>query len=1261
MTEDTLSPKLDLLRQEYVLVQAWKKTASYIRYHNWFSDTLELDRAAVNLPRFLSTLMERLEAPDQWTNDPLRIVPAPKSQRWMVTIGNNGQAWAPAERGKNKAPLRPLAHVSLKDQVAATAVMLCIANRVETLQGDPRAQITDAETRKHLISYGNRLFCDEFNGDLRHRWGSAKLYRAFSQDYHSFLTRPAVVANEATPIDGTRVVIVHSDLRQFYDRVRPELLIQKLSGLRAHDEEATFFKFAVHLLNWKWHSKDTTEVGRYAKDQGIEDFSSVALPQGLVASGFFANVVLLDFDQSLREVLSQEQNIEPGVRILDACRYVDDLRIVLRVNGTMSLTEIEEFVFSRVLQLLESHAPGLEPKREKTVAAVVGGEERPLVRQSRKMQRIQGAISGGFDAVRGEEIIDAVQGLIRSQQRFSEQRAKGERWSLSPLPDVRDNTVARFAAARFRRTYRSLRPLLADQEKTARCDEAAEEDSGTARHGAARTRPELDDEARAFALGLIERWVEDPSNVRLLRIGLDIWPSSDVLKGVLGLLRPFTEKGGRRGAPRRVVWYCLSEILRAGATETGFVEEVESLPTGIDIGAYRSVLRDEAIRLLELPSHTVPWYLRQQALLFLAANEPTKAPIVRTGRNAETKLYRELIRFLRNEGERMTGADFATLAVLSRRSFATQETAVDLVLQGITRRRLEQVAERDPSFALEILNTKPDLVADVSPRRRDDLGLGAEGQSDGWVSLAKEVLGGRPDGLLRNELAILRFALKFLDSVPKTEEPEAITPADILLKLGDPEKGFSEESEVRIVPSRVSPRDSLYCPPLWCPPEGRWRFQLGYLLRFILAARPDFTKTVRPPHWKECGPAYRPAESHWYQRLYGLFSGHSAFGDDWLPVTDWTEKLLYSLLKWPGCRTSEMDLKINDDVIFTQGIIRKRLQELCARRGTSSGLLMLPLITPRPDASSLMRPLRACVVQTVIPTDDDFTEAARSEDLSLSGMCFRRWHRNHLSAALAAVERMLDLRNTHQGSEGGLDWLILPELAVHPRDVRTHLVPFARAHKTIVLAGLTYERLLPRQPLINSALWVIPIWTKAHGLQIVTRRQCKQHLSPEETKLNTVSQVVQGFRPCQWLIGYDWSNSSQDQPLWLTAAVCYDATDLSLAADLRHQSDIFAIPALNKDVATFDHMARALHYHMFQRVVVANNGKYGGSNAYYPCGEVYERQIFHLHGQPQASIAFLEIDKIADFVKRKELAADPKSPWKSLPAGMDDEVSGGSS
>jgi hypothetical protein len=223
---------------------------------------------------------------------------------------------------------------------------------------------------------------------------------------------------------------------------------------------------------------------------------------------------------------------------------------------------------------------------------------------------------------------------------------------------------------------------------------------------------------------------------------------------------------------------------------------------------------------------------------------------------------------------------------------------------------------------------------------------------------------------------------------------------------------------------------------------------------------------------------------------------------------------------------------------------------------------------------------------------------------------------------------------------------------VHPDDIKTHLIPFARTHKSIILAGLTYQSLLPNQLLINSAIWIIPVWTPTNGFQVLVRRQGKKNLAPEEQKLNSPTPMIQEFRPCQWLVGYEWSNHSGNKPLNLTAAICYDATDLALAANLRGLSDVFAISALNKDVGTFDQMALALHYHMFQMVVVANNGCYGGSNAYAPYKESYRRQVLHLHGQPQAAIGFFEIDDIAHFIGRPASGITGKPEWKSPPVGV---------
>jgi hypothetical protein len=176
-------------------------------------------------------------------------------------------------------------------------------------------------------------------------------------------------------------------------------------------------------------------------------------------------------------------------------------------------------------------------------------------------------------------------------------------------------------------------------------------------------------------------------------------------------------------------------------------------------------------------------------------------------------------------------------------------------------------------------------------------------------------------------------------------------------------------------------------------------------------------------------------------------------------------------------------------------------------------------------------------------------------------------------------------------------------------------------------------------------------------MRILTRRQGKQHLSAEEQQLNAVTPVLRGHRPCQWLMGYDWS-PTQERPLWLTASVCYDATDIGLAADLKDVSDVLAIPALNQDVNTFDQMASALHYHLFQLVIVSNNGTSGGSNAYIPYRLAYKRQVFHLHGQPQASIAFLEIEDIAAYLSRKTTAKivpkkeEKENIWKYPPARM---------
>ncbi|SDK03065.1 hypothetical protein SAMN05428983_3683 [Agrobacterium fabrum] len=1225
-----LFPTRDQISQEYVLVQAWKKTSTYIRYHNWFSDTLELDRAAADLPNFISRLSKRLRS-GQYETDELKLVPAPKSQRWQLDAEG---LWKPTRSGPTKT--RPLAHVSLADQVAATALLLCLSERAETAQGDPRGNFGSAAVRRTVMSYGNRLFCDrtEAGDGLVHRWGSSKLYRAYFQDYRSFLHRPELVA--ATLVDEDRILIVQTDLKQFYDRVTPELLNSKIRTLQTPDDDGDFFDLASEVLNWSWDDADHRQFERYKQGASIPEFDGVSLPQGLVAAGFFSNIVLLDFDQAVLGQLGRE--IANGVWLQDACRYVDDIRLTVTVAPGVPQAETQTRVFAWLQATLTSTSPGLELAPEKTSTASVGGEQTPLVRQSRKMERIQTAISGGFDASGGEEVIQAIEALVRSQLNLNDsERASGPA-SLRAVPDVKDETIGRFAAGRFRKTFRSLRPLL-DDRPFMDLPEFGEETFRRTRL----SQSELDEEAHAFALILVERWISDPSNVRLLRVALDLWPSPEMLAEVLKLIDPYLEGRITSASSRRIAYYCLAEIFRAGATETGFIDDPECLPASIDVAGYRSLLLQSAIRVANGEATRVPWYLTQQALLYIAVHEPRSIHSPRPLKS--NRSYWRLLSFLAGRREPSSDREYAILAVVTRRSFLAKDKAVELVGRTLTPGRFAEIAARDIEFARDLFRTV-DRQFTMPAGIAQDLGAIDWSSSPDMHSLQSYVQDAGPLNPLRNEIGVLSFAEKFIEHIAQGDVPEVITPSTTKIAVSDV-GNYVRVDEVIFRSAQITQTyRSIYTAPSWAPDSQRWRFQLGYLLRFILTARIDFSLPVRPSSWKEAEPLYRPTRGHWFQRQYGFYNGHEAFGDDWLPISQFTQDLLFDLLIWPGCRTSNSkadQLSIEE----TASRIRAALTNAYAAVGSATGTLMLKVNAPIPGTALKGRPLRACVVQSIMPEKNDFSAA----DLEMHSPAVRRKHRRHLSTALAAVEKMLDLRETHKPANKRLDWLILPELSVHPDDVATHLIPFARAFKTAILAGMVYERVVPGQPLINSALWIIPRMVEGQGLQTVIRRQGKQHLSPMELPFNSPVQLVTGFRPCQWLVGYEWSKDPTSDALWLTASICYDATDLRLASDLRDRSDVFAIPALNLDVGTFDQMAQALHYHMYQLVLIANNGAYGGSNAHVPKGESYERQVFHTHGQPQATISFFEIDNIEGMKGRRLLGEGKQDGWKYPPAG----------
>ena len=145
MAKFRLTPKSEFLSKEYLLVQAWKKAHDYIRRSNWYADVLELDLTNADLANRLSSIAAQLKADEELKPDLLRLILAPKSQQWVI----EEKQWLPTKGNKGaEQRLRPLAHLSVRDQIIATSFMILMADLVESRQGDPRVTIKKAREQR---------------------------------------------------------------------------------------------------------------------------------------------------------------------------------------------------------------------------------------------------------------------------------------------------------------------------------------------------------------------------------------------------------------------------------------------------------------------------------------------------------------------------------------------------------------------------------------------------------------------------------------------------------------------------------------------------------------------------------------------------------------------------------------------------------------------------------------------------------------------------------------------------------------------------------------------------------------------------------------------------------------------------------------------------------------------------------------------------------------------------------------------------------
>ena len=121
-----LRPEFQFLSDKAVIVQAWKKAHEYIRRHNWYSDTLELDESCIQLEKLYDEIKDIFSSPEkaqEYSPGEMRLVPAPKAageDQWEI---ENDQYVIPGN-----LDFRPLAHLKIRDQTMALMFMMCLAN-----------------------------------------------------------------------------------------------------------------------------------------------------------------------------------------------------------------------------------------------------------------------------------------------------------------------------------------------------------------------------------------------------------------------------------------------------------------------------------------------------------------------------------------------------------------------------------------------------------------------------------------------------------------------------------------------------------------------------------------------------------------------------------------------------------------------------------------------------------------------------------------------------------------------------------------------------------------------------------------------------------------------------------------------------------------------------------------------------------------------------------------------------------------------------
>ncbi|MFB5760927.1 reverse transcriptase domain-containing protein [Paenibacillus medicaginis] len=1286
---ETTSPKKEYLIDQVVLAQAWKKSHNFIRRHNWYADVLELDCSTINLEKRLEVWSKALQN-NEYKPTEMRLVPAPKTSIWEFPQ-EGSEKWRP-KIDKNKEEnfkVRPLAHINIQDQTIATSAMLCLANAIETLQGPTEETDYWEAQQKQMFSYGNRLHCqwepnDEGNLTAKFAWGNSKCYRMYYEDYQHFLKRPKVICQHYGSMSqpGKNQYVISLDLKSFYDCIKRDALIKEAERLYKKyvneyaldislQDDQEFWETLKTIFSWKWNTTDEEKAFQIFGKENLP----TGIPQGLVAGGFFSNIYLIRFDQRVGNSLHEEINFPgtPSFRFIirDYCRYVDDIRLVIEAEEYLSIEEIKSNVLKQINKYLNEHlaeigAPTesliIHPDKVKIQSYKEISSQSDL---SGRMQMIQGTISGTPNVDSLRQIVGELDGLLQISEQLSDTSSNVvNELSLSKIAalnvDVNSDTLKRFAAKRLVDALRLQKGMTVDEENVVATNQFSEDTSENM----------MDHDFEIYARKLISIWSKNPALCSLLKFGFDLYPDASLLRIVIEALelKIFIKETNDRDINKQklAMEYVSADLLCASAVWLGYRTE-HSYPTNLDITTFREEIAVFARRILD-SSDQFCWYTKQQAALYLASlgqpyaftkiepelyyyNLMHKSLLYETIDPIDTKRFEDtLIAALVVQQLYPNQAKFGSWFSVTYKKLKKEQQVIALRLLSINRPDLMQNI-KTLTIKQDIREKVPELLTIAyrdSIKRNIDLSTAKKKV----INLAALITS--TDNPFHQENALLLLIEKLLSpkkendnesdffSLLNSENGLSIENVKVEFNSLESMQNLNKESfKVSFTDSAKTKKspDRLFKTP-WVKKEHRWLYNLGSILRSCITGEYDFTThsfLIRQDHSTPHG--YKGFRSTWFTRRFGMSVFPQGVFTDPLPLSPWISELLLRLLQWPGIYYFEKHLHGIADSPTRKDllkIIRKRIEEqrIIYGRLSNTPTYILPVLNKQRSNDELFR---AVIVQSLLPKSSDFNTG---NPLYWSPG-FRRKHRSHVADVCKLLNHHLttwrsaskNVTTKDRKAANVVDLIVFPELSIHPNDIDL-LKRLSRETKASVFAGVCFQERKSDKVIINQAIWILYSEEDPN----VAVWQGKKHMTTGEKAMK-----IQGHRPYEVLIEF----KKGDQAIRVAGAICYDSTDMALTADLRDVSDMFVISALNKDIGTFDNMVTALNYHMYQPVILANTGEFGGSAAHAPFSG-HEKVIAHVHGSNQLAISMFDIDPTL-FKSKTKLKSVPKI--KTPPAG----------